>query len=105
MSQLPIERLVEAIVRAVLTELSRRGVSIAEPAAVGRGPERAPACTGKVVLDYADYKTPVLTEAHVRSVPPSTREIVVPSGTLCTIGAKDLMAQRKLVLSFAPPSS
>ena len=102
----PSEKLVETIVRAVLAELSRQGVTLDAPVdKSNRSRERENIHGQRVVIDYSDYKTPVLTEAHVRSLAVSTREIVVPKGTICTVGAADLIAAKKLVLSFADPSS
>ena len=98
------EQLVAAIVRAVLVELSRRGVEVSGSLPAG-GPlleQRTPA---RVEIDFSEYKTPVLTERQVRSVGPGIVEIIVPAGTHCTTGAKDLMQKRKLTLKTTSPSN
>ena len=97
--EIPVDRLVEIIVREVLAELARRGVvpsvrtaaQVAPPPA-GEGPSLA--------IDMTGYRTPVLTESRVRAVGRHIREIIVPAGTICTIGARDLMQQRRMKLTF-----
>ena len=97
--EIPLERLVAIIVREVLAELSRRGVAVGSPSARGaRTP--APDPGGSVTIDMTGYRTPVLTEHRVRAVDRQCREIRVPAGTICTIGARDLMQQRRIQLTY-----
>lgn len=97
------EQLVEAIVRAVIAELRRRGVEVggSTPAS---GPVRGKKEATSMEIDFSEYKTPVLTERQVRGVEPGVVEIIVPAGTLCTEGARDLMQRRKLTLKTKSPS-
>ena len=97
------EQLVEAIVRAVLDELRRRGVEISGPGTVDMRLRDRQGATS-VEIDFSEYKTPVLTERHVRGLIPDIAEIVVPAGTFCTAGAKDLLQKRKLTLRTKSPS-
>ena len=79
------EQLVEAIVRAVIAELKRRGVEISgSMPAAGPVPERREPTS--LEIDFSEYKTPVLTERLVRGAGPGIVEIIVPAGTLCTCG-------------------
>ncbi len=105
--QIPSEKLIELIVREVVAELARRGVAVSLPAsgdghaapAGGNGHAPAAPCPRRLEIDFTDYKTPVLTEGHVRSAGRDVREIIVPAGTVCTIGARDLLQQRHLTLT------
>jgi hypothetical protein len=97
------EQLVEAIVRAVIAELRRRGVEVGG-SMPGSGPVRARRDATSVEMDFSEYKTPVLTERQVRGVDPGIVEIIVPAGTLCTEGARDLLQKRKLTLKTKSPS-
>ena len=94
--ELSPEQLVETVVRAVLAELARRGVVIAPPISMPSSVESR----RSVEIDFSEYKTPVLTEMHVRGTAREVREIVVPAGTICTTGAKDLMQQRRMRLTI-----
>ncbi len=107
--QIPSEKLIELIVREVVSELARRGVAVGLPTSGdgqvvpvggnGHDPATAAACPRRLEIDFTDYKTPVLTEHHVRSAGRDVREIIVPAGTVCTIGARDLLQQRHLTLT------
>lgn len=94
-----IDRLVEIIVRQVLSELAKRGVRMGNPGAPNTvAPAMAEA--GRVKIDMTGYRTPVLTENRVRSLEPHVREILVPAGTVCTIGARDAMQLRRITLTY-----
>jgi hypothetical protein len=94
---IPIEKLVELIVRQVLTELAKQGIR------VGGAPGRhqpASADPARVTIDMTGYRTPVLTEDRVRSLDPRVREILIPPGTVCTIGARDTVQRRKIKIIY-----
>jgi hypothetical protein len=98
--QLSMEQLVEIVVKEVLAELARRGM------VPGSRPEEGPAVQpagspSRVIVDMTGYRTPVLTENRVRAVERHVSELVVPAGTVCTWGARDVMAQRKMKLTYA----
>ena len=106
--QIPSEKLIELIVREVLAELARRGVEIPAPhsgngqaliSGNGHAPASGGACPRSLEIDFSDYKTPVLTEYHVRAAGREVKEIIVPAGTVCTFGARDLLQQRHLKLT------
>jgi len=94
---IPIDKLVELIVRQVLAELAKRGIH------AGNSPEQRPAASAdhaRVTIDMTGYRTPVLTEDRVRSLDPRVREILVPPATVCTIGARDALQRRKIKMIF-----
>jgi len=99
--EIPIDRLVEIIVREVLAELVKRGVAIGS-----RPGERvvAPVAdqAARVEIDMTGYRTPVLTESRVRALGRHVREIIVPAGTICTIGARDLLQQSRREIDIHP---
>ncbi len=97
--EISIEKLVQIIVREVLAELAKRGVTVGiPPAGGGTSPARDPAAC--VSIDMTGYRTPVLTESRVRSLGMHVGEITVPAGTICTIGARDALQQRRIKLTF-----
>ena len=97
--EISVEKLIEIIVRGVLSELAKRGVAPGiPPAPGGTAPARDPA--SRVAIDMTGYRTPVLTENRVRSLEMRVREITVPSGTICTTGARDVLQQRRIKLTF-----
>jgi hypothetical protein len=97
--QISIDRLVAIVVKEVLAELAKRGVAVGTSPA---GSAQAPAGVQgpSETIDMTGYRTPVLTEHRVRSVDRRTKELRVPAGTIITIGARDLMAQRRMKLTY-----
>lgn len=98
-----VEDLIAIVVREVMAELERRGIRVdGEPgassamASAAAAPAAAPR---KAAIDLGAYKTPVLAERHLASLPASVVEIVIPRGTVITPGAKDIIKKRSLVIS------
>lgn len=98
--QIPVERLVEIIVRQVLAELKKHSVVVGSTAAVNVVAPPPAVQPSHVEIDMSGYRTPVLTENCVRSQERHVREILVPAGTVCTIGARDAMQQRRMKLTY-----
>jgi hypothetical protein len=98
--QISIERLVEIIVKEVLAELTKLGVALG-PRETGRLQTPVVYQGSTVEIDMTGYRTPVLTENRVRTLERHVRQIVVPAGTICTIGARDVMKERKMKLTYS----
>ena len=96
---LSMEELVNKVVAEVLAELSRRGVK------AERGPsEENPVKTASPpnasvhIVDMSGFRSPVLLERHLLSLAPEIKEIAVPSGTVITPGARDVLRKKNLIL-------
>ena len=100
--EINIEKLIEIIVREVITELLRRGEVIGPSSNEikticpcnsnnNKNKERA-------VIDLSNYKTPLLTENHLTTLDKAIVEIVVPKGTIISPNAKDIIKKRNLVI-------
>ena len=101
--QIDIEKLIEIIVREVIAELSKgKGDLIIADAVKGTNVASAPVQQEKqkAVIKLDGYKTPVLTEHHLKSVGATIKEIEVPRGTVLTPGARDIIKKRKLTLGY-----
>ena len=100
--EINIEKLIEIIVREVVTELLRRGIPVDIPKN-----ETAAVCseisiTEKkkyTVIDMSMYKTPLLTENQLTALDSAVTEIRIPKGTIITQGAKDIIKKRNLILN------
>ncbi len=96
-----IEKIIGIIVEEVIKELEKLGVEI----------EVSGKCANKAVKQFSSeknsmmkieingYKTPVLTEERLEAVGDNINEIVVPSGTMLTPGAREIIRKRKLIVS------
>lgn len=99
--EINIEKLIEIIVREVITELLKRGEVIDPPL---KGLKTNCSCTSiiknkpRAVIDLSNYKTPLLTEKYLAKLDKAIVEIVVPKGTIISPGAKDIIKKRNLVI-------
>jgi hypothetical protein len=103
---LSIEELVNRVVAEVLAELSRRG------AKVDFGPPQknlqkvaSPSNASVHVVDMSGFRSPVLLESHLLSLAPEVKEIAVPSGTVITPGARDIIRRKNLILKSIPKTN
>jgi len=97
--EISLDTLVRIVVKEVLAELAKRGIEIGIPPA-GGGAALEGDQGAAVAMDMTGYRTPVLTESRVRALEPHVREIIVPAGTICTMGARDVLQQRRMKLTF-----
>jgi hypothetical protein len=103
---LSIEELVNKVVAEVLAELKRRGVKIVSGSAQKIAvPPVSGAGASVHVVDMSGFRSPVLLERHVASVGPEVREVAVPSGTVVTPGAKDVLRKKNLTLKSIPKTN
>ena len=95
------DRLVELIVRAVVTELLKRGNTI-DFAPLEKHVLASPSINGRIKkqkeIDMSAYKTPLLNENSLTSLDPEVAEIVIPHNTIITPGARDIIKKRNLLL-------
>jgi hypothetical protein len=93
-----IEHLIELVVRETIRELSRRGIPIENELGKSNEPVENKNVSACVSIDLSQYRTPVLTEAHLVKIDDSVREISIPQGTVITPGAKELIKKRNLIV-------
>jgi hypothetical protein len=100
--KIEIEKLIEIIVREVISELLKLGeeidFSFKESSSYNSIASMKQNKQGQLI-DMSNYKTPLLTENHLKSLDPSIGEIIVPKGTIITPGAKDIIKKQKLILN------
>lgn len=101
MTPLSIEQLITRIVHEVLRELVSQNRTVTldgQPVAIGR---RAAGSLAKTeTIDMTPYRTPVLTENHIRRLHELTTEVRVPEGTVVTPKARELIREKRLNLIF-----
>ncbi|MCX6134915.1 MAG: hypothetical protein NTU47_13970 [Ignavibacteriales bacterium] len=106
MTNLSIEELVNKVVAEVLAELSRRGVKVDfGPPKMSALKPASPPSASVYVIDMSGFRSPVLLESHLLSLTPEVKEIAVPTGTVVTPGARDLMRKKNLILKNIPKTN
>ncbi|MGA3245647.1 MAG: hypothetical protein ABSE41_13595 [Bacteroidota bacterium] len=103
---LSIEEMVNRVVAEVLAELSRRGVKVDSGPLPKNAVKADPPLGASVhVVDMSGFRSPVLLESHLLSLAPEVKEIAVPSGTVITPGARDIIRRKNLILKSIPKTN
>ena len=103
---LTIEELVNRVVAEVLAELSRRGVKVDfGPPKMSAPKPAVPPNASVHVVEMSGFRSPVLLENHLLSLAPEVKEIAVPTGTVITPGARDLIRKKNLILKSIPKTN
>jgi hypothetical protein len=103
---LSIEELVNRVVAEVLAELSRRGVKVDFGLPHNTPVKTAsPPNTSVHTIDMSGFRSPVLLESHLLSLPPEVKEIAIPAGTVMTPGARDIVRKKNLILKSIPTTN
>ena len=91
-----LEEIVALVVKEVVLELSKRGIQIDGEISNITKQEDA---KQKVKIDMSNYKTPLLTEAHILELDSKIKEVEIPKKTIITPSAFDLIRQRKIIIT------
>jgi hypothetical protein len=103
---LSIEELVNRVVAEVLAELSKRGAKV-DFSPPQKSPQKVAfaANASAHVVDMSGFRSPVLLESQLLSLAPEVKEIAVPSGTVITPGARDIIRRKNLILKSIPKTN
>jgi len=97
--EIDLETLIQKIVRQVIGELESRGVRVtAAPAPAGGGLKNQDLQAQTERPDLSGYKTPVLTEKHVRRLRADTCRIIVPPGTVISPRAREMLKEKNILV-------
>jgi hypothetical protein len=96
--EINIEKIIEIVTKQVVKDLQAKGIKIKFS---GSNDDSLHALRTKTeTIDMSKYRTPVLTENHIRRLHELTGEIVVPRGTVITPKAKEMIKEKRLVISY-----
>ncbi|MFZ5517310.1 MAG: hypothetical protein ACOY90_11765 [Candidatus Zhuqueibacterota bacterium] len=96
-----LEKLIQLVTAEVVKELKKQGVQVVS--ADGRpvhGLSENALRTKSEQINMGAYKSPVLTENHIRKLHELTGEVIIPRGTVITPRAKELIKQKQLIVTI-----
>ena len=96
-NDLSLEKIVQLVTREVMRELGRKGMA---PAPTGAGATVALDPAASARPDMTGYKTPILTENMVARLHERTVTAIVPSGSIVTPRAKEILRKRNISVVF-----
>ena len=98
--EIALDKIIQIITQQVVKELQTKGVKIlATNAAANDLVALNSLRTKSEQPDMSAYKTPILTEQHVKKLHELTGEIIVPVAAKITPKAKELIKQKQLIVT------
>jgi hypothetical protein len=99
--KIDIQKLVEMITTEIITQLAKIGVEIENTSEGEKRIDSVELFNNKFkVIDMNSYMSPVLTENQLLILNPEIEEVIIPTGTVITPGAKDIIRQKKIKLIY-----
>lgn len=98
--EISLEKLINLVTAEVVKELKRQGVQVVVSGGQAQQQVMNGFRTKSEKIDMSKYKTPVLTEGHIRKLHELTGEVIVPERTIITPKAKELIKERQLSIIF-----
>lgn len=98
--KISVEKIIEIVVREVISELMKRGYEINFSTTVTNPVSDLSGNTkSRVEMNMGGYKTPVLTENNILLMGQGITEIIIPEKTIITPGARDLIKKKKIIIT------
>lgn len=95
--EITIEKLVSLITAQVMKELAKQGVKVTTELEKTAQSSPIEGIRNKSQrIDMGKYKTPILTENHIRRLHELTGQIRIPKGTVVTPKARELLKERQI---------
>ena len=99
--EIGLEKLISLVTAEVIKELKKQGVqAVALSEKSAQNSQVNGLRTKSEEIDMSKYKTPILTEKHIRKLHDLTGEVVIPKGTIITPKAKEIIKERKISIVF-----
>ena len=95
--EISIEKLVSSVTAEVMKELTKQGVKVTSKSGKISQTGQVNGLRNKCQrIDMSKYRTPILTEKHIRRLHELTGQVRIPSGTVITPKAKELIKEKQI---------
>jgi hypothetical protein len=99
--EVTLEKLIHLVTAEVIKELNRHGVKIIASNGMNNKNIMTTGLRNKSEsIDMSKYRTPILTENHLKKLHELTGEIVIPKRTIVTPKAREFMKEKRLIISY-----
>lgn len=98
--EITLEKLISLVTAEVVKELKKQGIQIISSSnnnSFGISTESLRTKSEKI--DMSRYRTPVLTEIHIRRLHELTGEVIIPKNTIITPKAKEIIKEKRLIIT------
>ena len=99
--EISLQKLIELVTAEVVKELKKQGVQIVDATGKNVSNTQMHSYQTKTErIDMSKYKSPILTENHIKQLHELTGNLIVPQGTIITPKAKELLKEKNLTLQI-----
>ena len=105
-NEVSLDKLVSIVVREVVKELERSNIKVVHSVNLdvsfssGNVKKSIGLRIKKEKIDMSSYKSPVLTENHIKRLHELTGEIVIPENTIITPKARQMLKLKNVVVNY-----
>lgn len=98
--EITLEKLISLVTVEVVKELKKQGIQVISSLDNdGLGISTDSLRTKSEKIDMSKYRTPVLTEIHIRRLHQLTGEVIIPKNTIITPKAKEIIKEKRLIIT------
>ena len=98
--EITLEKLISLVTAEVVKELKKQGIQVISSSDNnGLGVSTDSLRTKSEKIDMSRYRTPVLTEIHIRRLNELTGEVLIPKNTIITPKAKEIIKEKRLIIT------
>ncbi len=98
--EITLEKLISLVTVEVVKELKKQGIQVISLLDNdGLGISTDSLRTKSEKIDMSKYRTPVLTEIHIRRLHQLTGEVIIPKNTIITPKAKEIIKEKRLIIT------
>lgn len=98
--EITLEKLISLVTAEVVKELKKQGIQVipsSDNNSLGVSTDSLRTKSEKI--DMSRYRTPVLTEIHIRRLNELTGEVLIPKNTIITPKAKEIIKEKRLIIT------
>lgn len=98
--EITLEKLITLVTAEVVKELKKQGIQVIYSSEhKGSVISTDSLRTKSEKIDMSRYRTPVLTEIHIRRLHELTGEVIIPENTIITPKAKEIIKEKRLIIT------
>ena len=99
--EISLQKLIELVTAEVVKEIKKQGVQVVDASGNNVSNTQMHNYQTKTErIDMSKYKSPILTENHIKQLHELTGNLIVPQGTIITPKAKELLKEKNLTLQI-----
>lgn len=101
MQEIELDKIVNLVVKEVVEQLKQKGVKVVQNGSNQPTQNNKQNLKTRVEkIDMSKYKSPILTEGHLKSIHELTGKVIVPEGTIITPKAREIIKHENLEVGY-----